>query len=343
MNPKHGVSWKIRFEGAMAGVAIGDGMGMPVETMRHEEIMALNDGKGVTGFMPVVQTKFPEMRGYQAAATTDDWQLTAAVARSLIRTGGKFDPEDCLREHIEEWKIDNRTWGKGSRTAIAAIIKGERKLTDPPESIPGKTGLGNGIIMKIAPLALVTEARPEHSCMTDCWALGRLTHGDVRAAIGAYAVMRLMHAILRRYFGYGDYVNPDDLLRWLIWEVEVMESQYGDLKTPAGDTISGRLRRISGCLDSEGMVREKIGCGFVATETAPYVIATFLRHPTNFSAGVLEAVNAGGDADTNASIVGALIGLNVGLDGIPHEWEMQCPARAAAIELGDALFNCRSV
>jgi len=342
MSPQQ-VSLKSRFEGALLGVAIGDGMGMPVETMRHDEIMALNDGKGVTGFMPIVQTKFPEMKGYQAAATTDDWQLTAAVARSLIRTEGKFDHEDCLREHIEEWRIDNRTWGKGSRAAIRAIVNGERKLTDPPESIPGKTGLGNGIIMKIAPLALVTEGATGHLSMTDCWALGRLTHGDVRAAIAAFAVLRLMHAILRRDIGYGEHADSDGLLRWLIWEVECMEKEFGDPKTPIHDRISGRLRRISNYLGSERMVREKIGCGFVATETAPYAIATFLRHPTDFRTGVLEAVNAGGDADTNASIVGALIGLNAGRESIPSEWETQCPARDAAIELGDALFNCRSV
>jgi ADP-ribosylglycohydrolase len=337
------VLMKSRFQGALLGVAIGDGMGMPVETMRPDEIQTLNDGKGVTGFMPIVQKKFPEMQGYPAAATTDDWQLTTAVARSLIRTNGKFDPEDCLREHIKEYRIDNRTWGKGSRAAIEAIIKGERKITDPPASIAGRTGLGNGIIMKVAPLALVTEAMPEHSCMTDCWALGRLTHGDVRASISAYAVLRLMHVIMRRDIGYSDRANPDDLLCWLIWEVEGMEKEFGDRETPIHDRISGRLRRVSGCLGSAQMVYDKIGCGFVATETAPYVIATFLRHPTDFRAGVLEAVNAGGDADTNASIVGALIGLNVGFDGIPQEWELQCPVSKTAIELGDALFRCRSV
>jgi ADP-ribosylglycohydrolase len=341
MDPKQGVSLKQRFEGALIGVAIGDGMGMPVETMWPHEIKALNGGQGVTGFMPIVQTRFPEMKGYQAAATTDDWQLTAAVARSLVRTNGKFDPVDCLREHVDEYRINNRTWGKGSRAAIASIINGERKITDPPESITGKTGLGNGIIMKIAPLALVTEAMPEHAIMHDCWALGMLTHGDVRAAIAAYAVLRFMHAIMRRDI---DLSNRDELLYWLIWEVEEMEIKFGDSQTPNYDRISGRLQRIRGCLYNTGKtVYDKIGCGFVATETAPYVIATFMRHPTDFRAGVLEAVNAGGDADTNASIVGALIGLNVGLDGIPEEWKMQCPVRETAIKLGDALFECRSV
>ncbi len=343
MSSKDRVSLISRFEGAMLGVAIGDGMGMPVETMWPAEIKALNGGQGVTGFMSIVQTQFPEMKGYPAAATTDDWQLTAAVARSLIRTGGRFDPYDCLREHIAEWHINNRTWGKGSRAAIGSIVSGERQIVDTPESIPGKTGLGNGIIMKIAPLALVTEARTEYSRMAECWSLGRLTHGDVRASIAAFAVLRLMHAILRRDFGYGDRIEYDDLLHWLIWEVEGMEKEFGDAKTPADDRISGRLRRVSGCLSDAQLVYDKIGCGFVATETAPYTIATFLRHPTDFRAGVLEAVNAGGDADTNASIIGALIGLNVGLDGIPEEWRMQCPALESAIELGNALFNCRSV
>jgi len=335
----HNASLQSRFRGAFLGVAIGDGMGMPVETWKHDRIIKLNGGNGVTGFMSPVQTRLPETAKLAPGGTTDDWQLTAAIARSLVRMGGNFDLGDCLQEHIEEWKIDNGTWGKGSREAIAQLARGERSMTEPPASIEGKTGMGNGVIMKIAPLALATLAKTSEMCASFCRSLGRLTHGDIRASIAAYAVMRLMQATLKRRISSDISAPSDDLLCWLIWEVEGMEKDFGDPNTSPDDRVSGRLRRIHGSLEGARFVREKLGCSFTAIETAPFTIATFLRHPVDFRAGVLEAVNAGGDTDSNASIVGSLIGMNVGVEGIPPEWVDQCPVHETAIELADALYR----
>ena len=45
-----------------------------------------------------------------------------------------------------------------------------------------------------------------------------------------------------------------------------------------------------------------------------------LLHRPTFRDAVLDAANRGGDADTNAAIVGALVGSRVGVDGIPKSW-----------------------
>ena len=81
------------------------------------------------------------------------------------------------------------------------------------------------------------------------------------------------------------------------------------------------MRDVPLHVQSKEALLERFGSRFVCTQTMPFVIGTFLRHATDFQAGVLEAVNAGGDTDTNASIVGALIGTKVGVQGIPDEWK----------------------
>jgi ADP-ribosylglycohydrolase len=45
-----------------------------------------------------------------------------------------------------------------------------------------------------------------------------------------------------------------------------------------------------------------------------------LVHAPDFAAGVIDVANRGGDADTNAAIVGALLGARDGLATLPRRW-----------------------
>jgi len=59
-----------------------------------------------------------------------------------------------------------------------------------------------------------------------------------------------------------------------------------------------------------------------------------LLHRPKFRDAVLDTANRGGDADTNAAIVGALVGSRVGVDGIPAEWRravLDCKPNGPAI------------
>ena len=324
-------------QGCLMGVAIGDALGMPVETMKHEDIMRLNGGLGAVSFMPSVQKRIWDTAKLKAGDTTDDWQLTRAVANSLIRTKGVVDIRDCADEHIRELNNSAFGWGKGSQSAIEAIRDGKRDpVKDPlPPAAPGK-GCGNGVIMKIAPLAIAHALRVDkENLWYQCKTLGSLTHPDIRASIAAYAVAYLMQFILRNRTNHF-IVNQSpiilDMLIRVVMDVEKLERQ-----NPESDCISSRLRRLQGIGHSADLIRETTGCGFTALDSVAFTIGTFLRHPLDFRPGVLEAVNAGGDSDTHASIVGALIGINCGLSEIPKEWRDFNPQFQEAIEIGAKL------
>ncbi len=324
-------------QGCLMGVAIGDALGMPVETMKHEDIMRLNGGQGVIGFMPSVQKRVWDTANLKPGDTTDDWQLTRAVANSLIRTKGVVDIVDCAKEHIRELNSSTFGWGKGSQFAIEAIRDGKRDpVKDPlPPASPGK-GCGNGVIMKIAPLAIAhTLMVDKRNLWNECKALGSITHPDIRASIAAYAVAYLMQFILRNQTNHF-IVNQSpiilDMLIHVVMDVEKLEDQNLE-----SDCVSLRLLRLQGIGHSANLVRETAGCGFTALDSVAFSIGTFLRHPLDFRDGVLEAVNAGGDSDTHASIVGALIGLNGGLSAIPKEWQDFNPQFQETIEIGARL------
>ncbi len=330
-----------RIQGCLMGVAIGDALGMPVETMKHDDVMKLNDGKGVIGFMPPVQKRVWDTANLKAGDTTDDWQLTRAVARSLIRTKGKLDVVDCADEHVLALKQSAFGWGKTTQRAIEDIWEGRRLPgVDPlPPAEPGR-GCGNGIIMKVAPLAISARLHLVNSL--DMWpeikALGGITHSDIRASIAAQAVAHCIRVALNDGIMYMD---GRDISSGAMYGVIQAAVAVEDSES-AGHDVSMRIFRVYELIGTPDGVRTASGGGFHAVDTAAFCVGTFMRHPVDFRAGVLEAVNAGGDTDTNASIVGGMIGANHGLQCIPQEWQEFNPAFKEALELGEQLFEaCR--
>ena len=75
--------------------------------------------------------------------------------------------------------------------------------------------------------------------------------------------------------------------------------------------------------------------------TVPCVLQVYWRFPQDYAGGIAEIVGAGGDTDTAAAILGAIVGARVGKPGIPAEWlagMAEWPRSVAWIErLGAAL------
>jgi ADP-ribosylglycohydrolase len=322
-------------EACLMGVAIGDAMGMPVETLKRDAILAATGGKGITFFVdPIARRDW--LVGMKAGATTDDWQLTRVVAESLIRTHGRFDVQDCANGHVEALKKSTFGWGGTTRIAIEDIRDGKRVVgRDPIPPMPPGKGCGNGIIMKVAPLA-ISETIYYETFDDELWKsikeLGSITHPDIRASIAAFAVAYLLRTTFLMDYQNAlkiDESNLPTMLRWLTREVQKIERE----EQVTTEMLSQKLQNI------ESATSDPRGCGFHANDTAAFAIGMFYKYPQDFERGVLEAVNAGGDTDTAASIVGALIGANVGVEGIPLAWRVYQPEFGKAIELANKL--CR--
>ncbi len=316
-----------KIQGCLLGVQIGDALGMPVETMTHSEIMQLHGGRGVVTFMDPVQRKIKEMINLKAGQTTDDWQLTQVVAESIIASG-RFNVEDCAERHVNALATSTFGWGKTTQRSIEDIRDRKRDLSEPPP-IPDtpNAGCGNGIIMKVAPVAILAASNCIRKKMSRdesldalskmCMDLCFITHPDPRAGYAAFAVAIVIHDVL-----LGHTVTSRDVstkLLHVITKVKELERKFQGFRFNQ-DSVSGRLERLFHVCHDATLLREAVGCGFTAMDTAAFTIGTFFRHPNQFKKGVLEAVNAGGDTDTNASIVGAMIGAQVGTRGIPLEW-----------------------
>lgn len=192
-----------RFRGCMVGLACGDTLGMPVETMTPAEILDATNGGGVTGYLAPLQKEFHSPTRLKPGQWTDDTQLPRATARSLIRMR-RFDLDDIARELVVESRTLQRGWGNSLKLGIQELADGVRRPGEPVRD-PLALGLGNGAVPRAIPLALLTALPPGpitddvldahrdylwHTLDIDARIreLSELTHRDACARIGASCI-----------------------------------------------------------------------------------------------------------------------------------------------------------
>lgn len=340
--------------GTLMGVIIGDAMGMPVEMMSRQDILAMG---GVNGFIDGIQHKISDTQGLAASTPTDDWQLTKAVADSLIRRNG-FDIIDQAMIHVEALESSNFGWGGSTKIGIEEIKtyldtrgKEGRSPTTPvnfAKHAPKVLGLGNGVAMKVAPLALSVAKTGYKTNDRRCLyrngnyggilykqvkELGQMTHTHPSAFSGAAVIGTIILDNLLIGKTVCDDVDINELLE-IFRDLCYFDGGGADSIYEQKLKVFKDKRLLFGPFDK---VLEVTGNGSKAMESCALATAIYFRHFNDFRAGVLEAVNAGGDTDTIGSMVGAMIGSHVGLEGIPEEWRNFSSKFAEAIAVGEKL------
>jgi len=277
-------------EGALLGTAIGDALGLPAEGMSPERIRKRWRG--------VWRMRFVFGRGM----VSDDTEHTLMVAQALLA-----HPEDAAAfQRSLSWKL--RWWllglpaGVGLGTARACL---KLWLGFPP----GRSGVrsaGNGPAMRSAIIGVCFADKPaeRRSFVSACT---RLTHTDSRAETAAQAVAE----------SAAGYVNGDTT-ETLLQTLEQLSEDAEWTRTMAA--LKGALRNQQNVRDfalSLGLAR---GVSGYAYHTVPVALYACLRHPGDFRAALIAALNCGGDTDTVGAIVGALAGAQGGAASIPREW-----------------------
>lgn len=310
-----------KFKGCILGVAIGDKLGMPVETMTAQDIRKAVGGE-VRGYLsPQVNPRpFPEFAGLKESICTDDTDLTVAVMEALIESDGKFDMDVIARKHVEV-AGDIRGMGKSTRNAIERLSRRVHWSRSGEPEGPRGGGAGNGVMMKIAPLGLLRALGTENVDLPqETIALARMTHlappAIVAAGVHAFSIAMLL-----------DYKNTSlsHLLRSLLSWAKLLEGELPDSE----DKISDQILWILSMYNSGELKQEtpealgiRFGVGtkaaFSAFNSFGLSYSLFVRNPRSFDS-VFDAINAGGDTDTNASIVGSLVGVLNGMKVIPPD------------------------
>jgi ADP-ribosylglycohydrolase len=177
--------------------------------------------------------------------------------------------------------------------------------------------------MRVAPLAFLLD--PENSKQrTVLRDISRITHHNDEAYIGAVAIVSAVRAVAAEKWRPGD--NLPLLVAESLPHTMVRERllAIGSLNL---DTSVWKVGRQFGC------------SGFVAESVPLALYAAGLIGRVGFRAALREAIVAGGDTDTIASMTGQIAGSWAGLSGIPPELVQLLPNREEILRLAHAFAS----
>lgn len=321
---------KEKYIATLIGCAIGDTLGMPVESWSREQI-GKYAGKITEPIYPILikdekgelirKDEFGELkywtRDLKKGEYTDDTILTLAIAESIAEKKA-FDFQDICQKQIEAYNLciqpDGHVkgaWGGTTKKAFEKIKSGVSPLESSVEP-----GLGDGPPMKMSPIGIYMHATGKYSEGLKVARLtGSSTHTDERAITAgimqAYAIYTLLNnKILKEQF-----------IDSLIYLCEKEEKPLNNNAALAErGNLTSRLKWIQDNADIEDEEAYKyLGNSSLVFEAYPFTIFMFQKYWDAPLEGLIEVVNWGGDCDTTGAMYGALAGAKNGMI-FPEKW-----------------------
>lgn len=327
--------WKPIFRkkviGAFLGVAIGDALGMPVEMMTVEDIKK-KYGRVDRYIRPDGHRWF---NGRDAGTWTNDWYFTKLVTESLIAKG-KIDMDDMAKRHAEAYTSgDLKKYGAGGSTR-KALKKLSEGVSYFESGTPG--GAGNGLPMKVMPIGLKMLAdfisinndisdqfvfeevweRYQNEVALKVFQLGAMTHQTAMAMGSGMAHVEATFVAFRpdpEYAFNSQFLNP------IVHACHVAEGNFtsGGVKDVLSDAIEelNEEEKFKGMSVAE-MAKMFGGATCYVFNSLPFCYGAFLYGNRKNIELIYDIASAGGDTDSNASIVGGLMGALYGVDIFPQ-------------------------
>lgn len=310
-----------RAAGALYGLAIGDALGMPTESVPRDQIVAAY-GPLIEGFRPA-PPGHPLAAGLPAGTVTDDTEQALLLAGLLVETDGAVDPAE-LGHRLLRWEEQMRDRGAASllgpstRRALSALLAGR------PVAEAGRTGVTNGAAMRIAPLGVAVPGDDPGLLVDRVVAASMVTHNTGVALAGAAAVAAAVsagvggapvtEAILagaaaaRLAAGRGQWVAAADVAARITWATGLVA---GLAAGQAGGSREEPPTRVIATIST------LVGTSLAAQESVPAAFAVLAASPGDPWLACRIAASLGGDTDTIAAMAGAIGGACHGRGAFP--------------------------
>ncbi|MEV0385323.1 ADP-ribosylglycohydrolase family protein [Nonomuraea sp. NPDC050643] len=329
-----------RATGCVAGAAVGDALGGATEGWTPEQIVARYGGR-VEGIVPPYNEDWRNARPIAPyhkgdGHITDDTLMTHALIRVYEKTGGHLDAY-AMAEHLVPELMGERRWIpelEAEALPLQRIFLAEKWIVarlhyghvDPREA-----GVGNivncGAAMYVAPVGIVNAADPDaaYAEAVDLAGAHQSSYGREAAGVMAAAVAEAMRpgatadsvvgaclrlakdgtraaieAVCEAAAGLGHWDGSFEALRAAVRPYDTVADTYRD--QGLGARRPSRVHSI---------------------EELPLALGFLVIAKGDYRETVLGGVNYGRDADSIASMGGAIAGALGGLSCVPPEWVEQ--------------------
>ena len=303
-----------RAYGALAGLALGDALGMPTQAMSPEQIHAVYGT--ITGLVDGDASQ-PYAPGMPAGSVTDDTEQALLVASLLVRGRGSSSGRVALDagefahallawedSMIERGSLD--LLGPSTKAALERVRAGEDPLT------VGGAGTTNGAAMRVTPIGIAMSTADPEAFADAVWSSCQVTH----ATRQGFQSAALVAAAVSMGIDTARSTAPD--LRSLLWKAVTYVDSLPERGawTPDPDVVAATRRAMqlvaNPASSSLECLVEQVGTSVASAQAIPMAFALLARDPS--PRALLDAANIGGDTDTIGAIAGAILGAALGFE-----------------------------
>ena len=296
-----------RAYGALAGLALGDALGMPTQAMSPQQIQTVYGQ--VTGLVDGDKTQ-PHAPGMAAGSVTDDTEQALLIASLLLKghgSGLNLDASEFSHallawedSMIERGSLD--LLGPSTKAALERVRAGENPLR------VGGEGTTNGAAMRVTPIGIAASTSDRQLFADTVWSSCQVTHatrqGFQSAALVAAAVSLGIDA------GAADVTD-------LLWKAMAFVRSLPERGawSPEPDVVAATHRALKLAAQpssSPQWLAGQIGTAVASAQAIPMAFALLARDPS--PRALLQAANLGGDTDTIGAIAGAILGASLGVE-----------------------------
>lgn len=296
-----------RAYGALAGLALGDALGMPTQAMSPQQIQTVYGH--VTGLVDGDKSQ-PYAPGMAAGSVTDDTEQALLIASLLLKghgSGLNLDASEFSHallawedSMIERGSLD--LLGPSTKAALERVRAGENPLR------VGGEGTTNGAAMRVTPIGIAASTSDRQLFADAVWSSCQVTHatrqGFQSAALVAAAVSLGIDA------GAADVTD-------LLWKAVAFVRSLPERGawSPEPDVVAATHRALKLAAQpssSPQWLAGQIGTAVASAQAIPMAFALLARDPS--PCALLQAANLGGDTDTIGAIAGAILGASLGVE-----------------------------
>ena len=238
---------------------------------------------------------------------TDDTAMALSVVE-VLESHGRIDQEALAQAFARRYMRDPaRGYGGGAHQILSEIAAGGSWRRASAAAFSGGGSMGNGAAMRVAPIGAFFWRDPKRVC-SEAVCSAEVTHMHREGQAGAVAVaLAASWAVTERTSG-------NDNQSVFEFVLDLMDR---------GEVRSGveQARRIDLTLPpAEAAATLGSGQRILAQDTVPYCIWIIARHSQNFTEAMWSTLEGLGDRDTTCAIVGSVVALRVGPNGIMRDW-----------------------
>ncbi len=240
---------------------------------------------------------------------TDDTNMALSVY-AILRQYQRINEEVLAASFVAHYDR-SRGYGSGMRTLFARVQNGQSWREASETFFGGSGSYGNGGAMRAAPIGAYF-ADDMTAVIENTQLATAITHRHPEGIAGAIAIA--VATALAHQKHTGQMLTPHQFMERVVHHIPPSEVRQ-KCEQAIGFASDVSTREAAKLLGN--------GADMTAQRTVPFALWCAAVHLHDFREAIWQCLSAGGDTDTIAAMVGGVVAVSVGLDGIPPEWVAQ--------------------